>query len=150
MDQKKKDSLLAELDAIDQAVLEESRAKRMPDEPVYVHTFDPPFVFENHTFSTLRFDWGCLTAKDSLAIENDMLRSGKALVIPAYSGEYLTGMAVLACTERNSDGNRVVDKDAIHAMPMRDYLTIHDRARRFLLHSGSSPATGDPGSGSNA
>ena len=102
----------------------------------YTHTFKTPFTYNGRTYDVLTFDWKSLTGNDSLAIENEMLTKGKTLVVPAYTGEYLTGMAARACTERNEKGARVIGTDAIRALPLGDFQVICGRARTFLLRAG--------------
>lgn len=103
---------------------------------VYTHNFKKPFSYAGKTFDTLTFNWEGLTGNDSLAIENEILSKGKTLVVPAYTGEYLTGMAARACTERDEKGARVVGTDTIRALPLGDFQTICGRARTFLLRAG--------------
>lgn len=106
------------------------------DVGVYTHLFKTPFSYGGHTFDVLSFDWGSLTGNDSLAIENEMLARGKTLVIPAYTGEYLVGMAAHACTERGADDRRIVGTDTIRALPLGDFHRICNKARNFLLRAG--------------
>ena len=47
------------------------------------------------------FFWGALTGEDHEAIEGDMVRHGQTLMVPAFTGPYLAGMAVRACTNRD-------------------------------------------------
>ena len=102
----------------------------------YTHIFRKPFSYEGRTYEELTFDWESLTGNDSLAIENEVVARGKTLVVPAYTGEYLVGMAARACTERSEDGRRVIGTDVIRAMPLGDFQKICNRARNFLLRAG--------------
>lgn len=102
----------------------------------YTHIFRKPFSYEGRTHEELTFDWESLTGNDSLAIENEVVAKGKTLVVPAYTGEYLVGMAARACTERDERGKRVVGTDTIRAMPLGDFQKICNRARNFLLRAG--------------
>ena len=102
----------------------------------YTHIFRKPFSYEGRTYEELTFDWESLTGNDSLAIENEVVARGKTLVVPAYTGEYLVGMAARACTERDEKGKRVVGTDTIRAMPLGDFQKICNRARNFLLRAG--------------
>lgn len=115
----------------------ESMAKAEQDESVYIHTFNPPLLFQGITHESLAFDWGALTGADHLAIENDLLKQGKTLVMPEFTGEFLWGMAVRACHDRTPDGLRALAPDAMKALPLRDFQTICKRARAFLLRAGS-------------
>lgn len=117
------------------AALEE-QAKAEPDDGSYTHTFKRPFTYQGSTFEKLTFDWDSLTGDDHVAIENEILMRGKTLVTPEFSSEFLRGMAIRACTERNADGFRVVNTDVMKAMPIRDFQIICKRARSFLLRAG--------------
>lgn len=64
------------------------------------------------------------------------MRRGKTLVTPEFTGEFLCGMAVRACTGRTQDGFRILNADAMKAMPLRDFQVICKKARDFLLRAG--------------
>ncbi|RGE66688.1 hypothetical protein [Anaerotruncus colihominis] len=115
----------------------EQEAKRADaDYSSYTHVFQPPFIYEGRTYDTLTFNWDTLTGKDSLAIEAEMMLKGKTLILPAYTGEYLVGMAARACTCRDDSGNRTVSTNTICALPLKDFQAICNRARNFLLRAG--------------
>ena len=120
-----------------EAAAVESAAKAEQDKGVYTHKFNPAFTFQGITHESLTFNWGSLTGADHLAIENELLMRGKTLITPEFTGEFLCGMAVRACTDRTPDGFRVLDQDAMKALPLRDFQTICKRARAFLLRAGS-------------
>lgn len=120
-----------------EATSAEDLAKIEEDISTYTHTFRPAFTFRGVSYETLTFNWGALTGADHLAIENELLLRGKTLVTPEFTGDFLCGMAVRACTNRNSDGFRVLDQDSMKALPMRDFQKICKRARSFLLRAGS-------------
>ena len=123
--------------AAEAAVQLENEAKAEPDALTYIHTFKKPFEYMGRSIKELTFDWGALSGEDHQAIEDDMLRHGLTLVLPAYTGAFLNGMAVRACTDRDDNGIRIVDADFLKALPLRDYHKIYFSARRFLLRSGS-------------
>ena len=102
----------------------------------YTHIFKTPFTYNGKTFDQMTFNWEGLTGNDSLAIEAELRTHGITLVIPAYTGEYLSGMAARACIERDEKGARTVGSDTIRAMPLADFQMICGRARTFLLRSG--------------
>lgn len=110
-------------------------AKKKPEPGIYTHTFKDPFEWKKRTFESLTFDWTALTGRDHLEIENEMLMKGRTLVSPAFSGDFLAGMAARACTERDEKGKRVIDGQAIMEMPMGDFQTITRKARGFLLRA---------------
>ena len=96
----------------------------------YVHVFKKPFEYQGKSYDQLTFDFGSLTGRDSLAIENELQALGKMVLSPEFSGEFLIRMAARACTEN-------VGSDAMEQMPMRDYNRIRSQARSFLLRSES-------------
>lgn len=129
--------------AIEQAAQSES------DSFVYVHTFSRPFQWEGKSYDKLTFHWDALTGEDHLEIEFEMMKQGKTLVVPEFTGEYLCGMAVRACDElRNiAPPSR---KNVVRALPLKDFTAICNRARNFLLRSESLPETEGNGSKSSA
>ena len=100
------------------------------DASVYVHQFKRPFEYQGKKYDELTFDFGRLTGRDSLAIENELQAIGKMVLSPEFSGEFLIRMAARSCTES-------IGYDALELMPMGDYNRIRARARGFLLRSGS-------------
>jgi len=132
------------------AVELEQAARKEPETGAYVHTFSKPFQWEGRTYEFLTFRWDTLTGADHLDIESELLMKGRTLVVPEYTGDYLLGMAVRACAERNEKGRRALDAAAFQALPLRDFSQICKKARRFLLSSESLPATAGTGSGSSS
>lgn len=97
---------------------------------LYTHKFSEPFTYEEKTYAELTFDFGKLTGTDDIAIENELMALGKPVMVAEMSGEYLARMAARACTEK-------VGVDIFKAMSLRDFRKIRNRARSFLLRSGS-------------
>ncbi len=123
-----------EKDAADaERVAEE--AKKEPETGSYTHTFKKPFQWKGRMFDSLTFDWTTLSGRDHLEIENEIMMKGRTLVIPAYTGDFLSGMAARACTERDEKGRRAIDGQAIMELPMGDFQAITRSARNFLLHA---------------
>lgn len=110
-------------------------AKREPETGSYTHTFKTPFRWKERTFESLTFDWTALKGRDHLEIEQEVLMKGRTLVAPAFTGEFLAGMAARACTERDEKGKRVIDTQAIAEMDMVDFQSITRKARGFLLRA---------------
>ena len=134
MSTEKKTDFAADAEA---AVQLEAEAQTGPDITAYTHTFEKPFEFRGRTVTELTFNWGALTGEDHEAIEGDMVRHGQTLTIPAFTGPYLAGMAVRACTLRTANGVQAVDARALKSMPIRDFQEICKRARSFLQRLGS-------------
>ena len=92
----------------------------------FILVFRKPFEHDGKTYESLTFDWDSLTGRDALNIETEMQQLGKALVVPAFSGEYLVRMAAKACTEK-------IGADAFERMPITEYNKVRSAARSFLL-----------------
>lgn len=122
MEKKKTDAII---DATEFAVAEKEAEQSAY---TYTHKFHKPYEYEGKTYEELKFDWGKLTGKDGLAIENEMQQIGKAVIVPTFSGEYLVRLAARACTVP-------VGADAFENMPISDFNKIRSAARSFLLKS---------------
>ena len=118
------------------AAVERTAAQEGDNVGVYVHELKAPFVWKGKTYEKLEFKWDALTCMDHLNIEHELLVRGKTLIIPEYTGDYLLGMAVRACTERNGEGIRVLTAEAFQSLPLGDFMRISKRARTFLLRAG--------------
>lgn len=94
----------------------------------YTHQFVAPFSYDGKTYEKLIFNWGKLTGRDGLAIENELQALGKPVIIPTLSGEYLVRMAARACEQP-------IDAGAFDVMGLADYNKIRSSARSFLLRS---------------
>ena len=95
---------------------------------VYTHILKRPLTFEGKTYEELTFDFGKLTGKDSVSIENEILRLGKPLVSSELSSEFLVRMAAKACT-------LPIGIDLLEALPLPEFNRIKNRARTFLMMS---------------
>ena len=115
----------------------EREAKAELDISTYTHKFKNPFTVQGITVDALTFNWGALTGKDHMDIENEMLMRGKTLVVPEFTSDFLCGMAVRACTVRDKDGICILSTKAMREMPIRDFQLICKKARSFLQHAGS-------------
>ncbi|MCM1439156.1 MAG: phage tail assembly protein [Roseburia sp.] len=95
----------------------------------YEHHFSRPFTYEGKTYETLTFDFGKLTGKDALAIQDTLDAQGKAVVVKQMNDNYLLQVAARACTTP-------IAANVIAAMPLYEFNKITKKARSFLLHSG--------------
>lgn len=108
------------------------------DVSTYTHKFKKPVTIEGCTIAELTFDFSKLTGADSLAIEDELQTLNKPVIVPTFSGQYLTRVAARACTTAliTPDGReRRIGADAIMALPISDYNRIRSKARSFLLAS---------------
>lgn len=110
-------------------------AKKKPETGSYTHAFKKPFVWKGRRFDSLTFDWTTLSGQDHLDIENEILMKGRTLITPAFTGDFLAGMAERACTERDKKGKSVIDGEALKKMSMTDFQAITREARGFLLRA---------------
>ena len=94
----------------------------------YTHVLNKPFTYEGKTYEELVFEWGKLTGRDSLSIENEVLRLGRPFISPEFSAEYLVRMAAKACT-------LPIGIDLLEALPLVEFNKIKSKARSFLLMS---------------
>lgn len=95
----------------------------------YTHNFVRPFSYEGKTYDTLTFDFGKLTGRDGLAIQDELDAKGKAVVVKQMNDNYLLRVAARACTPP-------ISADVISAMPLYEFNKIMQKARTFLLRSG--------------
>ena len=127
--------------AVDEKELQAAEEAAKEDEVIYgdkyTHVFAKPFTYDGETFEELEFDWGKLDANDSLAIEHEVESMGKAVIVPALSGDYLIRMAARACTTTVdvAGAKKRLGTDLFLHLPLRDYNKIRSKARSFLLAS---------------
>ena len=113
--------------AVDEKEFEAAQTEALGSTGLYVHTFKKPFDYMGKKYKELTFDWESLTGRDSLDIEAEVeITTGRAVIVPAFSGEYLIRMAAKACAEP-------IGYDALEFMPLVDYNKIRSPARSFLL-----------------
>ena len=122
-------------DEMEQVSQVEAALENAPDPGTYTHRLKKPFTFDGKTVEEMHFDFDSLTGADTLAISAEMNQRFKNLVLPHLSWEFMTLMAVRACTDRDEKGIRLVNEKLLQALPMRDYNTIVGKVRDFLLTS---------------
>lgn len=114
---------------------EAEKARQEPETGSYTHLFKNPFRWKGRTFESLTFDWTTLKGRDHLEIEQEVVMKGRTLVSPAFTGDFLSGMAARACTERDEKGKRVINTQAVMEMDLVDFQAITRKARGFLLRA---------------
>lgn len=118
--------------AVDDSELEIAMSEAANGVERFTRTLVKPVTFEGEVFETLTFDFGRLTAADSLNIEAEMAAMNRVVIVPEFSGDYLLRMAMRACTDRRKDG-RKLGLDFFQALSLGDYVRIRGKARSFLL-----------------
>lgn len=115
--------------AVDEKELEAAREEAQKTDVAHLTVeLKKPVTYNGKEYTELSFDFDALTGKDGLAIEDELNRLGKALIVPALSGEYLIRMAAKACTVK-------IGADIFDVLPLKDYNRIRSAARSFLLQS---------------
>ena len=127
---KKKDTAVVSGTGLSEAIDEIVTEAEIEEDPLgtYTHMLNKPFTYEGKTYEELVFEWGKLTGRDSMSIENEVLRLGRPFVSPEFSAEYLIRMAAKACT-------LPIGIDLLEALPIVDFNRIKSKARSFLLRS---------------
>ncbi len=137
MSTKKENTAAVESDPVVNEQEYEIAMKEAENSPnTYTHEFPTPFSFEGESFDELSFDFGALTAMDSLSIEAELSATGRPVIVPEFSGDYLLRMAMRACTTRKKNGMKL-GIDIFQALPLAAYVKIRSKARSFLLRAGS-------------
>ena len=121
---------------VDESEIEAAMAEAVNGTDQFTRTLRKPVHFEGEVFETLTFDFGRLTAADSLNIEAELAAMNRVVIVPEFSGDYLLRMAMRACTNRRKDG-RKLGIDFFQALSLGDYVKIRGKARSFLLAAGS-------------
>lgn len=97
----------------------------------YTHKFKEPFTYHGHTVESLSFHWDALTGKDSIAIDRELTAHNRSGA-PDYGREHMMQIAIRACSSRDSDGIRIVDKGFMEALPIIDFEEITSMGRIFF------------------
>lgn len=92
-------------------------------EPDYRHKFKKPFEWCGKKYTTLDFNFGKLTGRDSLAIYSELRAKNIIVVSPKYSPEYQICLAARACG---------LGTDAFEAMPLWDFEKIIGKTKGFI------------------
>ncbi len=115
--------------AVDEKEFEAAREEAKKTDFAYLTVkLQKPVTYNGKEYTELSFDFDKLTGLDGLAIEDELNRLGKALIVPALSGEYLIRMAAKACTVK-------IGADIFNVLSLKDYNRIRTAARSFLLQS---------------
>ena len=119
-----------EIKAFDQDEFDEALNEAKNDNTANCWTLklNRPFEWEGSTYTELHFDLEDLTGEDSLKVEQELTAQGVMVMVPTFSGPYLTGIAAKACQEP-------VGTDALKHLRISDFNRIRTRVRNFLLAS---------------
>ena len=117
-----------DIDAIDEKELELAKEDAKDAKGLFTHFFMKPVSYNGSEYTKLTFDFESLSGNDTLLIERDLARQGRAVIVPEFNGDYLAAMASKACQEE-------IGVDAFGMMALRDFNAIRGAARRFLLNA---------------
>lgn len=90
----------------------------------YTHTFKKPVEIEGKKYSSLTFYFENLTGEDIEAVEEELQDQNKYVLSPEISSAFQSMLAARAAK---------IPADAIRRLPVRDYMAIKNKARRFLI-----------------
>lgn len=128
----KETEILEDIEALNEAT-DRDDALFIQSPTIYTHVLERPIERDGKQYESLTFDYSCLTGRNSLSFEQNVLTEfRKNVVIPALSSEYLVNMAARACTDRDEQGKPFVNVPFLLDLPIRDFLRICASARRFL------------------
>ena len=86
-----------------------------------------PLDYNGKIYNRITMDLESLTGKDSLDIEEELMRRKKGAVIyGALNNDYVLAIAAKACREP-------IGSDAFLQMSLKDHIRIRDAVRNFLL-----------------
>lgn len=90
----------------------------------YTHNFKKPVEIEGQKYTSLTFYFEKLTGEDIEAIEEELQDQNKYVLSPEISSAFQSMLAARAAK---------IPADAIRRLPVRDYMAIKNKARRFLI-----------------
>ena len=90
----------------------------------YTHNFKAPAEINGEKHKTLTFYFEKLTGEDVEAIEEELQDQNKYVLSPEISSAFQSMLAARAAK---------IPADAIRRLPVRDYMAIKNKARRFLI-----------------
>lgn len=90
----------------------------------YTHNFKKPVEIEGQKYTSLTFYFDRLTGEDIEAIEEELQDQNKYVLSPEISSAFQSMLAARAAK---------IPADAIRRLPVRDYMAIKNKARRFLI-----------------
>jgi len=120
----------AEMEAAAAKAKAKAKASKVDNLSVYTYKFREPFIYVDKEYTELTFDWGSMTGKDALDIEEELAARGITVVAPEFSSAYQITMAAKACTAKG------FGSDAFELMSLAAFNQIKRAARTFLLVSG--------------
>lgn len=82
--------------------------------------------YNGEDYDKLTFDFHALTGADALNIEEEMQSTGRMVLVPSLSGEFMIRMAAKASVEK-------VGEDDLRRLSIADFLRLRSRVRTFLI-----------------
>lgn len=80
----------------------------------------------------LTFHWDRLTGRDSISIDRELTASSGGQGVNNFGREHMALIAIRACTERDGNGLRIVDRAFMDALPIVDFEEITSMGRLFF------------------
>lgn len=105
----------------------------MAVESVCTYALKKPFTYEDYQLERIELDFGKLTAKDDLAIVEELEAQNEIPTVPELSSDYRKLVVVRASG---------IPENVISALPMKEYMAIMELAGAYLM-DGYGTASGE-------
>lgn len=112
---------------------QEAEATETPAEETSekVYKFKKPLDYNGRTYTEIAYDLDSLTGRDSMEVEEELVRLRKGVVIEGgLNTDYIIRIFCKACRKEK------IGADAFMSMSLTDYNRIKTLTRNFLLASG--------------
>ena len=96
------------------------------DLSVWTWKLSQPTTYNGEEISELKFNFGKLTGRDGIEVENELMRTGKLAIYGQLSNiNYIIGMAARAC-------EKPIGIDLFDMVGISDFNTLRTHAQLFL------------------
>ena len=96
------------------------------DLSVWTWKLSKPTTYNGEEISELKFNFGKLTGRDGIEVENELMRTGKLAIYGQLSNiNYIIGMAARAC-------EKPIGIDLFDMVGISDFNTLRTHAQLFL------------------
>lgn len=96
------------------------------DLSVWTWKLSKPTTYNGEEISELKFNFGKLTGRDGIEVENELMRTGKLAIYGQLSNiNYIVGMAARAC-------EKPIGIDLFDMVGISDFNTLRTHAQLFL------------------
>lgn len=98
------------------------------DLSVWTWKLSQPTTYNGEEISELKFNFGKLTGRDGIEVENELMRTGKLAIYGQLSNiNYIVGMAARAC-------EKPIGIDLFYMVGISDFNALRTHAQLFLAN----------------